>query len=452
MPLDLFADTEPAPKPTSRTTVLAAIAALGAKGRLGDDGRHVDAAAHANLNLLAGQEDEPAAQAARLPIGPLVKSTINWSGENRSSKTVVKSVIAEMTGTNADGTSRWPNAIATLSYAAIWAPYLQPDRLARVIDSTVGQRAAYAPIRNIELTSKRLGDIIGRYNEDRREKLAITLFHDAHHGRWWDHTFAVGAFAAQRAQAAGNGARGQLAELLGQGRPTPEQILDIVTNHQVVWDRRLADAVGAIHPKGTVAKQLARVAFDRDCDGDTAVILAHLAGLRPEQRPAPSVPQMIESLWRYTCDPAVDAAGQYEMPDRPDEWADLYPEASTSRYPFPRALLALHGTVIEVGAPVGEAHISVLRNDVELQRNGSAGEMANCTFGYNTRCANGEAAMLHVHCPQATGRHHEFNIALMRRSNTDSWRVGEVNSKANQGNVPPELVEAFRQIAANVKS
>lgn len=171
-------------------------------------------------------------------------------------------------------------------------------------------------------------------------------------------------------------------------------------------------------------------------DPDVPVLLSYVPGLLPDDRAESPIPELINMLMGTLTD--------RKLPEKPDDWAELYPIASRDGFPIPAEVLALH----RGEAPgLDGSRMMIMRNPDALQRN--AQHMGNCTYSYRARAEAGTSFIGHL-----TYDNGEYNFAIAADQPMGAeerrWRLGEVNSRFNAGNVPREVRDALAAIMATL--
>lgn len=412
------------------------------------------------LDVLAGAGTVEALTAARVDLKALVRDACNWESSSgpKATGAVVKALGAVITGTDSEGRSTYPQAIEMISFASVVAPLLEPDRLVRLIAEAASVKTAYAPLRYTAALYRQLQILLGGFPPQRREQLLISLWHSAHNGRWWDD---IGGDAPKHGRRAGR--RRKADEELDALREAHEAQLQLVFGgHRAAPPARLvidALASGALvySPMATAALQSTVATADElaelgraaraSLDADVAVLVSHVPGIAPDLRPESPIPAMVTALIDSLGDLDEDGAGLAEhLPAKPKTWGELYPKASLKRFPMSAEVRALEGTVLpgtgQPGQPAS-AVIELIRTPHSLKLNGD--EMGNCTFTYRSNCEKGEMVIGRIY---QSGHVYNFSIVPDR----GAWRLREINSRSNLGNVPAELREGITAIAADLRS
>lgn len=428
-------DMETPAKPRSaRELVLAAQAAI-AKAH-GTDGQLPDATAKAAVNLLQCYSAPDTMRDDRLDVKKVLVDLLDWD-EKRLTKAVQRAAVQAML---TEG--KFSQAIEVLSYAAAASGLLDPDRLAKLITDGVDVDNAYAPITSVAALARQLHDTLDRYQPARRLQLLQSLWEQAHDGQWWNHTAGVDrTVSRRRGLRLDDEARENLTERLATVDAfDPDDVVTALRARMLTFSTFTRRQISATTFTNRHLADLARIARDPRSDLDVQVLLSYLPMLSPSQRPASPIVEMVSRLhtmWEEDDHP--DGLEQYRA--KPDDWSDLYPEASTRRYPYHRDIWKLNGVTLD-GAPHWE--VLVIPSDAQLRRN--ADEMGNCTFGYANRCQTGQ----HVITRLTHGLDGTVYNASATRQGDGSWRVGEINSRFNRGGVDLDVRAGFERLVATL--
>lgn len=381
----------------------------------------------------------------RVDLRAIIRDLLDWERQ-RATKAVVRTAGKAMTATTADGASLWPHAIEALSYAAIWSPLLEPDRLDRVIaHAAANPTSAFAPIRYAAGPASKLQMLVGHYNAARLETLATSLWDAAHMGRWWDACGGLGA--------GGDGTRRRRRRRLDReeleaqmeartraitaaGGEPAEAVAAIVSGQNTHWNPATAEVLRRARLSGKALDEVIACVHEPHDDPDVAVLLAQLVDLPPGDRPENPVPAMIDAL-----EFMLDGADPVKtLPKKPDGWGSLYPEGSLKEYPIPALVRAWDWA--EFPDTPG-AVIELIRTPHALFENRDY--MGNCTGGYNQRCQTGTWVLGKVHY-----QNEMYNISIWNRGG--GWHTSEINSRFNRGGVPQELLLGFRNWTAQLNA
>lgn len=382
-------------------------------------------------------------------IKALLRDVLGWNGQNKLNKVINRTVVGAMSTTDeTTGYPLYPQAVEMLSFLALCAPLLEPDRLARIAALAQDTPNAYKPIRYMVKPAGQLRALLSRYNEARREQLLASLWVTAHDGRWWDAT--SGTPVGQRRRRRNRDDRPQeqrdaIAEqiqavLAGDATPSPHTVGEAFLTRQLTYSPEAAQILGTMRVRNQAERKELTVHLDHP-DSDVPVLLSYVRALYPDERPESPIPALIDSLAR---DLGEDIDEPDALPDRPEEWEDLYPAASREGFPMPNRIRAL-GNRDAPGLPGSK--VRMMRHADMLRAN--ANHMGNCTFSYRARSEAGSAFIGHLEWDGG-----EYNFAVnARRAAPDgpvTWTVGEINSRFNRGNVPQQVRTAVQTMVAGL--
>lgn len=375
-----------------------------------------------------------------------LRDVLNWNNPkfSKSTKAVARSVGELFSATNAKGEPLYCQAVEMVSFLSVISPLLEPDRLARIADHALTTESAFGPTLYAIGPSGQLKKLLACYNEDRREKLLISLWDSIHDGRWWNHTSPLAnnpngrnKRQSQQRKEEREAIAAQIRELINEhGECTIELLTQAVQTRTLSYSDPAADLMRRILPDTPRSHRLFVESLRASDDEDHRVLASHISALRANERPESPLPHMVALLLAVRGGPAeFDPA---EMPTDPETWEDLYPEASLDAFPLAAAVRALQGATLP---GLEEVRISVLRNANLLKLNSDY--MGNCTGSYNLYCLRGERVVFF-----SSYNGGEYNYAFYREG--PHYRVGEVNSRFNRGNVPPEFRLAVENLCANL--
>jgi hypothetical protein len=375
-----------------------------------------------------------------------LRDVLNWKNPkfSKSTKAVARSVGELFTAKNAKGDSLYCQAVEMVSFMSVIAPLLEPDRLARIADHAVTTRSAYGPTLYAIGPSGQLAKLLACYNEDRREKLLISLWDSIHDGRWWEHTSPLAnnpngrnKRQSQQKREEREAVAAQIRALINEhGECTIELLTKAVQTRTLSYSDPAAALMDRILPDTPRAHRFFVEALRASDDEDHRVLASHITALRANERPESPLSHMVALLLAVRGGPAE--FDPTEMPPDPETWEELYPEASMDAFPLAPAVRALQGATLP---GLAEVRITVLRNANLLKLNSEF--MGNCTGSYHLRCQNAERV---VFFSAYNGM--EYNYAFSRVGH--NYGVGEVNSRFNRGNVPPEFRLAVENLCANL--
>jgi hypothetical protein len=409
--------------------------------------------------------------AARLDMKRLCRDLFDWScppGQTKATKAVVKAVAAALLATDATGRSLYAQAVEMLGFAAAAAPLLEPDRLARLISVAGNVSTAFAPERYTITLAAQLRAIMSHYPDKhgsnqgaRREQLLVSLWEEAHQGRWWDMTSGVvvvrtgtrhrggapvGAEAEEVDRARVQAAQEAVRELLaGVTRGTPaahaaitEQLMDGALAYSPQVGELVAELPPSEELRGFFSDVAAKLRSGEAIDPDLAVFASSLWWLKPAERPESPITFLARTLVA-ALNPEEEGVEPHKLPEKPKSFRELYPQASVTGFPYPEAVRNLHQTRLPgVNRPV---LVELIANAAELAANRDF--MGNCTYSYKDSCQRGAVVILKLwdggECYNAAMRHTER-----------AWAYQEINSRFNRGGVPADVRAGFDRLIANL--
>lgn len=403
------------------------------------------------IDRVAGLGTYTALEATRPDLKQLVSNVLDWQGHttSRVTKPLTRALGAGLAGT-AGTESSYPQAVEMLSFLALCAPMLEPDRLVRIANLVTSTQNAYRPIRYLAEPAKQLQQLLARYNDQRKEKLLASLWVTAHDGRWWDATASVPLAHRRRARqldqldpAQREVVRQQVDMLMQRGgKPSVRLVCQAFESSMLGYTEQAAQILGRLSVRSDADRRNLAV-FVKHPDADIPVLLSYVPGLHPDDRPESPIVALISLLTRELAETITQDDG---MPAKPEEWANLYPTVSREGFPMPNAIRNL-GDAPLPGLP--EAKVRMVLSPAGLQAN--ATHMGNCTFGYRDRCSRGVAFIGHAELDGV-----EYNFAVEGRrvhpETPATWTLGQVNSRFNRGDVPGELRDALRARLAQVNA
>lgn len=405
--------------------------------------------ARAAIDYIAAYATYEDLEATRPPLRALFVDAFGWNGDQRVTKPLNKTLVAAMSSTADSGLSAYAQTAEMVSYLALCAPLLEPDRLARIAELARSTPNAYKPIRYLVTPATQLRRLLSRFSDQRREDLLASLWVTAHDGRWWDATAGSEPTAVRRRrrrraeeempQEQRDAIAEQLRHLMAadMGAPDAGRLIAAFDNRLITYSLSAARMIGRVRLEGeSQHRELRRHA--EHPDADVPVLLSYVPQLKPDERPESPIPQLISQL--------VSALGEGldeddALPGRPVEWADLFPVASREDFPMPNRMRQL--SKVE---PLPGAVVQMMTTAERLRRN--ADHMGNCTFGYKARSEAGTDFIGHLSVGAAeynfavTDQHHGW---YQHRTNIpgQQWFLGEVNSRFNQGAVPADVIAAL---------
>jgi hypothetical protein len=381
-----------------------------------------------------------------------LRDVLNWSNPkfSKATKAVARAVGSVLVGTDENGVSTFAQGVELVSFLSMIAPLLEPDRIARIAEHASKTTSAFGPTLYPIGPFGQLRLMLDSYSEVRREELLISLWDSVHDGRWWNHTVGDrkvrrdGTRAIKRRRKVDEEERqaiaGQLRAIMGQeGVCTLDLLTRAIQARTLSFSQDAAELMMRIPEPDKKTKREFLEALAGSDDEDHRVLASYIPFLKPGDRPESPVSTMIALLLTVRGGPAeIDLSA---MPKDPDDWSALYPHASLVPFPYDKVFSDIHGQRMP-GLP--GADIFIIPNADELKKNGEF--MGNCTFSYRDRCEQGS----HV-IGRCTYAGIEYNFSIRRQTQTH-WAVGEVNSRFNHGNVPPEVRESVDRLINGVNA
>jgi len=363
----------------------------------------------AALDLLAANTAEQLVE-KEINLRELAVSLFNWSNEPKATKNVMRSLN---TALNTPG--KYAHAVELTAYISALVPLLQPDRLARLFGALDEVNNAYAPSRYTLQFSHKLERLLKEYPEERREKLAYSLWVQSHTGRWWDLT------AGQNAA---------VVEVEGEGF-SRKDLIDLFSQHKLTWTPATAEQFSKLQADDELVESLEKyneaLQKEKLVDPDTGVLASHLSWLKPLERPESPVGSLLDNLHEIISD--ID----YKMPEKPKSFSEMFPNIKLyggTRFPFPTSVLVTDGKTLLPGV-----RLELVNNATQLADNRTY--MGNCTWGYKGRMEKGEYVLFRI-----LDGENVYNGSMIADKN-GQWRLGELNSRFNRGDVPTKVRTAF---------
>jgi len=364
-------------------------------------------------------------------IPRIFSDLLDWGGK-RATKPVKKAITAQLMATRNDA-SLYPHAVERVSELAVFAPLLQPDRLARLMAKDL-PLTAFAPVRYPGMLHNKVRALVGHYREEQLEQLLSSLLDLTHSGRWWDQTNGLGRPPRRR----------------HRSFTFPESLLQTMDEYTRARISRLcqrphysegfARELSDLRLPDEVRDALGNQAIAGFEDPDAELLLAALVDLPPGQRPENPLPQIIDALEFSLGDADIVET----LPNKPETWADLYPEVELEPYPIEDRIAALDGLQLpDTGDNTrhAAADLVILRNGPQLFENRD--HMGNCTGSYHERCLAGRAVIGKI-----VQNGEVYNVSFYRRGEgrDATWVMGELNSRYNRGGVPDVIREGVNQL------
>lgn len=344
----------------------------------------------------------------------VAEGLFNWSGKIRTTKPVIRALNVAL---NTEG--KYHHAVELAAYIAALSPLLEPDRLARLFGALNEVETAYAPARYTLQLSHKLDKILSGFNEERREKLAYSLWVESHKGRWWDLTAGQANNVEVEAQA------DEIEDTVDM-----EEGLKAFSEFKLPWSPENIKFISNLKENNSIRDSLKRyntaLLKGKVVDPDIALLASYIKWLKIDERPESPVGSLLDNLIYLKNE--VD----FDFPEKPKSFASLFPNITFyggAHFPFPNSIIFTDGKNL-----TPSAKLEVVKTATELAENRTF--MGNCTWSYKGRMEKGEYVLYRVH---HNGEIYNGSVVL---SGT-KWRLGELNSRFNRGTVPPEVRTAF---------
>lgn len=348
----------------------------------------------------------------------LAQNLFNWSETPKATKNVMRELNVAL-----QTPEKYAHAIELTAYIVALVPLLEPDRLARLFNAIKEVDTCYAPARYTLQLSSKLSQLLNKYPEDRREKLAYSLWVEAHQGRWWDLT------AGETNQPVAPAVNEVEVEEISD-----EDFIKLFMERNLVWSTHIAAQARKIAYDVRIVETLDGYNNDlldgKHVDPDLAVIASNISWLEPLQRPESPIGHFVDTL--------LNLVNQldYVLPEKPKTFSEMFPNIRMyggATFPFPNSILSQNGRVLN-----NSIRLELVSNATALADNRT--EMGNCTYSYKGRMEKGEYVLFRVHSGG-----HVYNGSLILTGNERRWRLGELNSRFNRGNVPANVRATFEE-------
>lgn len=374
----------------------------------------------------------------RVNIRQVATDLFNWHGKPRATKVLMRALT---TALNTPG--KYGQAVELTSYIAALSPLMEPDRLARIYEAINEVKTVYAPNMYVLQLSRQLAELLERYPEQVRERIAYDLWVSSHTGRWWDLSTGVQNQDAQN-QENQEGQENQPA----RRQEAPVEVPDdesLVTDflaRKLTWSAEIAEAFSALPYNediiGAIRQYNEDYARGKALDPDTGLLAAYLPWVPLGDRTESPVSILLRELMN-----TVSEIEGFELPAKPRSFRELFPDIRLivgNRFPFTQPMLSTNGTYLLPGVSV-----EIVATPAELMANKEY--MGNCTWSYKGRMEDCEYVLYRIH----DERHDAiYNGSAILRNNASRWTLGEINSRYNRGNVPADVREAFNKFLTQV--
>lgn len=363
----------------------------------------------AALDILANNTAQSLAE-LRLDIRAFTTDLFAWSGLPRFNKPLMHKVNALI-----NDPVRYQHNIELIAYAVAASRMLDADRLVRVLDTTV--ETVYAPARYTLQLAQKLEKAFGQYQPQRQETLIISLWKTAHEGRWWDiHTTDDGQ---------------------GDVAMTNEELVEKFLENSLAYSKAYAKALSNTGPNQQIVEKLQHYTHELvrgvPVDPDVAVFSGYLKWVPTQIRPESPVSAVLQTYLEL-CELI-----QYEPPKAPEGFEKMFPNVQL----YSGEMFPYHDSITQLEGQHGNLRVEVIRTAGALEENRQF--MGNCTGSYLQRLLKGTTFILRIH-------DHAGNVynAAASGSEGGQWRLGEVNSRHNRGQVPNNVREFAATAVGNL--
>lgn len=373
-----------------------------------------------------------------LNLKEFLQDLFNWDGKNHVNKPLIRAFQECLTTKN-----RYPQTVEFTGYMVAMAPMLEADQIARMYAVVKDTKTSFAPTLYTVNFHSNLKRAFAGLSPQRIEKLGLSLWQEAHNGRWWNMTVGVENVAAE------------------QGAVSPEVIYtnllkfgknddtDVEVIQNVVWSPENQEKFTKFMNKNldkdiavlaeTFRKQLMS---GKPATPDIAIFLSAIDWLAPNQRPESPINSLLRNLVHLR-----EEDESFRMPKKPNTIRDMFPHleltVDKNKVDFPLDPQIIQ-SVRDKSFIKSADKVELVMSKNALAQN--AKHMGNCTAGqhYMSKISKGECAMLYVQIGSS-----EYNVALNLGKN-NSWKLGEVNSRYNRGQVPIELRKSLTKSVQNL--
>lgn len=376
----------------------------------------------AAIDLLAGNTQESLPD--DLNLRQLSDALFNWSGNPRSTKATTKAL-----GKALQVEGHYAQTVEFVAFVAALAPLLESDRIVRLLDLPSKVTNAYSPTRYTLHFHNKLKQLFSKYSSERVEKLAASLWIDAHNGRWWDIT------------------AGQGLDNVGQQREyeprSLKQLTDDFYNSQLIWSPEYGKTFSKIKRSEKlmdyIHAYLTEMKKGEVVNPDVALFMSHIPWLNADER----AESPIENLVSYLLNLSNNITG-FELPDKPKSFSAMFPNimlyAHSLNFPFPKSVYNTDRSLLCSldGSPVTMELVSTAAVLAENRT-----YMGNCTWSYKGRMENGTYALYRIHHKDIV-----YNGGMKRKGN--AWAFDQINGRFNRGGVPEPIISNFKRFINNL--
>jgi hypothetical protein len=366
------------------------------------------------IDLLADSSPEKMLD-HQVNLREVASGLFNWSGKTRTTKSVIRALNVALTTPG-----KYHHAVELSAYISALSPMMEPDRIARLFTALNEVETAYSPARYTLQLSHKLSKILSEFNEDRRERLAYSLWVEAHKGRWWDLT----AGEQQEAPAVDE------AEPAKEELMPRKELIELFTNFKLPWNTSNVYQISKLPENEEIREALQNynnsLLKGKIVDPDIALLASYIPWLEIDERPESPIGSLLDNLIMLKNE--ID----FDFPEKPKSFAALFPNITFyggANFPFPNSILVNDGKNL-----TKDAKLEVVKTATDLAANRTY--MGNCTWSYKSRMEQGHYVLFRVH---HNGEIYNGSLTL----NNNRWRLGEINSRFNRGQVPNEIRSAF---------
>lgn len=366
----------------------------------------------------------------------LLQDLLNWNGENKVNKPLIRAY-----GDLLRQPQYYTQLVEFTGFAMAVAPLLEADHLVNLMQAVPNTKTSFAPTLytlNFHSNVKRaLADL----STVRVEKISRSLWEESHRGRWWN--IAAGVDNVQ----------------LNQGQVKPALLLKSLKDYEnsgnmenIIWSPENQENFSeymATRLDQDVARLSERFRTDlmegKAVTPDIAIFLTSIPWLAPSQRPE----SPINSLLRAIAAMREDENFPFRMPKKPNHIREMFPSLIVGgggqvEYPFfPAIMQAAMTRSIVNNVPGAVQECNLIVNHNQLANN--AQHMGNCTLTYESNMKKGTYALFYLKVDQE-----EYNMSVTLNEGSNKWRIGELNSRYNRGNVAREFREALSRNVQNL--
>lgn len=378
------------------------------------------------LELLVNSSQDNIADVLPENMRDFATDLFDWARKGSEQSKVTRPLIRAITEVlTTEG--KYPQAVEGIAFAVAAAPLLDPDSLTTLVKASVTVETAYAPERYTLQLSTLMEQAFSRYPVPRRLRMLLTMWEEQHDGRWWDMT-AGGERAA---------------EPEAPTRYTQKQMVDLFLKSELPCDVHTVQQFRKVRKNDDIVFFLNDY-LDKFNDGvlvhpDVSVLASNLDWLPVNVRPETPSTTLLRALvkWRGLLS-EVDAE-RSAWPAKPAKFSDLFPAVRLvdgNTFPLPLEAFRLDGY------PLGTTGLSLrlVQNAPMLDANRTY--MGNCTWSYKGQMEKGSYALFQILRPGSSEP--LYNAAVTHSA--QGWRMGEINSRFNAGQVPDAVRSAFREV------